>query len=103
MFVGLGNGIAVPALVGSVLAGVRPGHAGAAAGVLTTSQQFASAVGVTGLGSIFFAALGSRTGPAGYISALEWTVACSVILAFAASGLSTLLPRIQKPSTQVPQ
>ena len=101
--VGLGNGIAVPALVGSVLAGVRSGNAGAAAGVLTTSQQFASAVGVTGLGSVFFAVLGSRSGIGGYTAALQWTVACSVILALSASALSTLLPTIRKLSSHAPK
>jgi MFS family permease len=68
--VGMGNGIAVPALIGSVLMGVEPKRAGAGAGVLTTSQQFASAAGIAVLGGVFFQVLGSRTGPAGYVDVL---------------------------------
>jgi EmrB/QacA subfamily drug resistance transporter len=93
VLVGLGNGLAVPALIGAVLASVRARQAGAGAGVLTTSQQFASASGIAVLGSIFFQALGARTGVAGYVSALEWVAACSLALALAAAALSTLLPR----------
>jgi len=92
ILVGLGNGLAVPALIGTVLAGVRTKQAGAAAGVLTTSQQFASAVGIAGLGSVFFGALGGNTTTAGYVSALQWPVAISMFLALAAAGISTLLP-----------
>ena len=95
--VGLGNGLAVPALIGAVLAGIRTKAAGAAAGILTTSQQFASAVGIAGLGGIFFQALGTHTGPGGYASALEWSSAASLLLALAASVLSTRLPRRQTP------
>jgi len=92
ILVGLGNGLAVPALIGAVLAGVRTEQAGAAAGVLMTSQQFASAIGIAGIGSIFFQALGTNTGTAGYVSAFEWSVAFSMGLALAASIMSTQLP-----------
>jgi len=92
ILVGLGNGLAVPALIGAVLAGVRTKQAGAAAGVLMTSQQFASAVGIAGIGSVFFQALGANTGTAAYVSAFEWSVAFSMGLALAASVMSTQLP-----------
>jgi hypothetical protein len=95
--VGLGNGLAVPALIGAVLAGIRTTAAGAAAGVLTTSQQFASALGIAALGGIFFQALGTHTGLGGYASALEWSSTASLLLALAASVLSTRLPRSQTP------
>jgi MFS family permease len=95
--VGLGNGLAVPALIVAVLAGIRTKAAGAASGVLTTSQQFASALGIAALGGVFFQALGTHTGPGGYASALEWSSAFSLLLAVAASVLSTRLPRSQTP------
>ncbi len=84
---GLGNGMAVPSLIGAVLAKIRVNQAGEAAGVLTTSQQFASAVGIAGLGSLFFAALGSGTGTGAYIGAFQWSVAASLILAALAATI----------------
>jgi hypothetical protein len=93
VLVGLGNGLAVPALVGAVLAGVKVRAAGAAAGVLTTSQQFASAAGIAALGSIFFGALGHGRSVGAYVSALQWEALFSLVLAIAACGLSMLLPR----------
>jgi len=100
VIVGLGNGISVPALIGAVLAGIRAKQAGAAAGVLTTSQQFASAAGVAGLGSIFFQVLGTRTGVLAYVSALQWSAAFSVLLVVAASVMSTRLPRPTRDGRQ---
>jgi EmrB/QacA subfamily drug resistance transporter len=89
--VGFGNGLGVPAVIGAVLAGIRSKQAGAAAGVLTTSQQFASAAGIAVLGSVFFAALGTKTGTGAYVSALEWSASCSLALALAAAVMSTRL------------
>jgi EmrB/QacA subfamily drug resistance transporter len=57
--VGIGTGMVIPSLIGVVLTGVDPHRAGAASGVLTTAQQFASATGVAILGVVFFNALGS--------------------------------------------
>ncbi|HEV3173322.1 MAG TPA: MFS transporter [Actinocrinis sp.] len=93
ILIGMGNGLAVPALVGAVLAGVKPQQAGAAAGVLTTSQQFASAAGVAALGSVFFTALGTGHGAASYGSALIWVASIDLALTVLAAGLSLLLPR----------
>jgi EmrB/QacA subfamily drug resistance transporter len=89
--VGLGNGLAVPAMIGTVLAGIRSKQAGAAAGVLTTAQQFASAAGIAVLGSVFFQVLGAKSGTAAYVSALEWTATFSLLLALAAAAMSTRL------------
>lgn len=93
MVIGLGNGLVVPAITGSVLAGARTQQAGAAAGILTTSQQFASAAGVAALGTVFFTPLGSRSGVAAYASALEWVAAIDLVLILVACGTSLLLPR----------
>ncbi|WP_373287158.1 MFS transporter, partial [Wenjunlia tyrosinilytica] len=93
VLVGTGNGLAVPALVGAVLAGVRSGQAGAAAGVLTTAQQFASAAGIAALGSVFFAVLGSGGARIDYVHGLEWVAAIDLVLVLAAAAISTLLPR----------
>ncbi|WP_419992821.1 MFS transporter [Streptomyces boninensis] len=92
VLIGFGNGMAVPALTGVVLAGIGTGQAGAAAGVLTTSQQFSSAVGVAGVGTLFFAALGSRHGVGGYADALQWVAVSGFCLALLACAASLLLP-----------
>ncbi|MBW5486976.1 MFS transporter, partial [Streptomyces bambusae] len=92
VLIGLGNGLAVPALTGAVLAGVRPGQAGTAAGVLTTAQQFASAVGVALIGSVFFAVLGDRTATAGYADALRWVAGIGLVLVAVAALAARSLP-----------
>lgn len=93
VLIGFGNGLAVPALIGAVLAGIKPQQAGAAAGVLTTAQQFASAVGVAALGSVFFSAVGAKHGTAVYASALEWVAGIGLVLVLIAAGVSLKLPR----------
>ncbi|WP_329126194.1 MFS transporter [Streptomyces sp. NBC_01465] len=90
---GLGSGLAVPSLMGTVLSGVRPAQAGSAAGVLTTAQQFASATGVAALGAVFFASLGAHPGRNAYASAAELTTWIGVFLLVVATALIALLPR----------
>jgi EmrB/QacA subfamily drug resistance transporter len=61
--VGLGNGLAIPSMIGAVLSsGIDHRKAGMAAGVLTTAQQFGNAVGATVLGTIFFSVQGNGVG-----------------------------------------
>ncbi|MGH2408962.1 MAG: MFS transporter, partial [Chloroflexota bacterium] len=57
---GVGNVCVMPSLIGVVLTGVPAQKAGGAAGTLTTGQQFALALGVAGLGEVFFGVLGQR-------------------------------------------
>jgi Arabinose efflux permease len=96
--VGFGNGLAVPALIGAVLSGVRSRQAGAGAGILTTSQQFASAIGIAAFGGVFFAALGTGTGVLAYTSAFRWEVVLSLVVAALAALLSLRLPRPPAPA-----
>jgi EmrB/QacA subfamily drug resistance transporter len=51
---GLGNGLVLPSLLNIVLRSVPAEHAGAAAGIYSTFQQTASALGVSIIGGIFF-------------------------------------------------
>jgi EmrB/QacA subfamily drug resistance transporter len=87
MLIGVGQGIAFPSLIGTVLAHVSPGRAGSAAGLLTTSQQFGSAAGVAVIGAIFYASLSS------YVHGMEvaMLVAAGVMVLTALTSL--LLPR----------
>src|SRR5207249_183679 len=58
MFIeGAGAGWTNPPLIGLSLAGIQNRDAGSAAGVLTTVQQIAGAVGVAIIGVIFFGVL----------------------------------------------
>jgi EmrB/QacA subfamily drug resistance transporter len=91
--VGLGNGLVLPTLVGAVLAGIRPSHGGAAAGVLTTTQQFASAAGVAVLGAVFFGGLGARPSRDDFAAATEAVTFLALALVLTAAALTLLLPR----------
>ncbi len=76
----LGNGLVVPSLIGATLVRIAPQRAGAAAGVLTTAQQFASSAGVALIGTAFFAAVHPHSGPAGFTDGMVWSGALDVIL-----------------------
>jgi MFS family permease len=91
--VGLGNGLVLPTLVGAVLAGIDPRHGGAAAGVLTTTQQFASAAGVAVLGAVFFGGLGARPARADFAAATEAVTFLALALVLTAAALTLLIPR----------
>ena len=51
---GLGNGLVLPSLLNLAMKSVPPQYAGAAAGVYSTFQQTASALGVSIIGGVFF-------------------------------------------------
>jgi EmrB/QacA subfamily drug resistance transporter len=91
--IGIGNGFVMPALIGTSLSDVPPQKAGAAAGTLATSQQFATAAGVAALSEIFFAALGSHPVRHDYVHAIQVVLAVDVGLVAACFVASQLLPR----------
>jgi EmrB/QacA subfamily drug resistance transporter len=91
--VGLGNGLVLPTLIGAVLAGIQPAHGGAAAGVLTTVQQFASAAGVAVLGAVFFGGLGSHPARGDFAAATESVAFLALALVLTAAVLTVLLPK----------
>ena len=91
--IGLGQGLMVPSLMGAVLSHVRPDQAGAAAGVLTTTQQFAIASGVAIIGAVFYAALGGAPGRASFVTALQVVAWVDLALLVVAGALTFLLPR----------
>ena len=92
--IGLGQGMALPSLIGAALSHVPPERAGAAAGILTTAQQFGVASGVAVIGAVFYARLGtSGATRASSVSAMEVAMAINAAIVLAAAGLTTLLPR----------
>jgi EmrB/QacA subfamily drug resistance transporter len=91
--IGVGQGMTVPSLMSGVLAHVRPERAGAAAGILTTTQQFGIASGVAIIGAVFYGALGSAPTRAGFVSAAVVIFWVDLALLATAAALTFLLPR----------
>jgi EmrB/QacA subfamily drug resistance transporter len=97
--IGLGQGLAMPSLIGAALSGVPAERAGAAAGILTTMQQFGTAAGIAIVGVVFY----SRLGPAraDSVSAMVLAMAVDAGVVTLAAGLSFLLPRAAARRTAV--
>jgi len=95
--VGAGMGMAIPGLINLSLRAVPAADAGAASGLLTTSQQIGNALGVAIVGTIFFSELGSGTGTGAYGHALCAAMAMQAVLALAAAGL---VSRARRPSLE---
>jgi EmrB/QacA subfamily drug resistance transporter len=95
VIIGIGNGFAIPSVVGAVLSsGIPPKKAGMAAGAITTSQQFGNAIGATVLGTVFFSVLGTSTDRAAFATAMEVTAAAGLgILAVVLAGAFALPKR----------
>lgn len=74
----LGNGVVLPSLLGAALANVPIAQAGLAAGTLNTAQQFASALGVAVIGTLFF--LESAHPREDYPRAMMWSTGVDVVL-----------------------
>jgi MFS family permease len=95
LLIGAGNGLVIPALIGSSLTDVHPHKAGAASGLLATGQQFATAAGVAVLSEIFFAGLDSTPGIHGYLGAIQHVLLLDVGLLVVCLGVSLFMPRPQ--------
>ncbi|MEU4576542.1 MFS transporter [Nonomuraea sp. NPDC023979] len=88
---GFGMGLALAPIMGTVLAGVAPRHAGSAAGVLTTVQQVGAALGVGIVGIVFYGGLAG-----GVSQAFQHGLIYVIAVALAVAGLVQLLPRPQR-------
>jgi len=100
--IGVGQGIALPSLIGAVLAHVRAERAGAAAGILTTTQQFGAASGIAVIGAIFYSALGAAPSRADFVTAMVVAMSVNAILVAVAAGTTLLLPRRAAAREQAP-
>jgi hypothetical protein len=77
--IGLGNGLAIPSMIGAVLSsGIEPHKAGMAAGVLTT---------------VFFSVLGNSLRVGSYVSAMETSVVVGLGIVVVVLASAFLLPR----------
>jgi hypothetical protein len=94
---GAGNGLAIPAMIASVLRVVASATSGTAAGVLTTTQQVSMAFGVAILGSIQTVAVSRNPDPASYVSGLKITLLSATVLLALAAAASVTLHRSSRP------
>ncbi len=86
---GVGMGFVIAPMPQIVLAGVRPEHAAAASGVLSTAQQAGNAIGVAVIGVVFYNALGAGH----YAHAFGLGLEVMAALGLAVAALVQLLPR----------
>jgi EmrB/QacA subfamily drug resistance transporter len=92
---GLGQGLAQPALINTVIggAGVTGEDAGSAAGLFLTTAQSVIALGVAAIGDVFFSWLSETPTTATWLNALTASLACNFVLMVATFFLALLLPR----------
>ena len=93
VLIGTGQGIALPSLIGAALTHVPPRRAGAAAGILTTTQQFGAASGIAVIGAVFYSALGTAPSTGAFVTAMVVAMSVNAVLVAAAAAATLLLPR----------
>jgi EmrB/QacA subfamily drug resistance transporter len=86
---GIGLGMGVSPLFDFILASVADHEVGSASGVLNATQQLAGAIGVAGIGTIFFTALSHG----GYVVALNRCLLVEIALMPVLIALVQLLPK----------
>ncbi|RLU92252.1 MFS transporter [Streptomyces griseocarneus] len=91
--IGVGNGLLVPPLLGTVLSRVAPSEAGTASGVLATAQQVGGALGVAVTGVLYYGTSGGAAehDAAAYAHALGVTTVFHLALMAGVLGLLGLL------------
>jgi EmrB/QacA subfamily drug resistance transporter len=90
--IGLGFGTVMPSVIKAVIGGVAPKHAGLASGIVISTFQIASALGVAIIGGVFYAELGAGQGITVYGHAFAVALGCNVILLGVGGVLSLFLP-----------
>jgi predicted MFS family arabinose efflux permease len=80
-------GLIIVPLTTTIMAGMRPEHAGAATGALATMQNLGNALGVAVTGAIFFGALHR-----GFAHAFELSLAQLAALLLLAALITRLIP-----------
>jgi MFS family permease len=87
LLVGAGMGLGITPLATLVMSSAPPEHIGSVSGVLATAQNIGSAIGVAGIGAIFYGALGH-----GSAVAFERGVGTLAVVLLVVAGLTRLLP-----------
>ena len=83
-FYGLGQGLSVPQIIRQTLNAVGNQNAGAAAGVLNTTQQVAFSLGISVVGSVFFAFAENGDSAQSYSYGLAAAFACNFVFVLVA-------------------
>jgi MFS family permease len=99
LIAGLATGLIFMPITTTVLGGVEPEHAGSASGLLQTTQQLGSAVGVAAIVSIY----ASDAVPGQFIPGLEpafLTSAGFSLAAFLVAAVALRTPRPAEPVTE---
>jgi EmrB/QacA subfamily drug resistance transporter len=90
---GAGMGLVLAPLTSRVLAGVPPAEAGAGAGILTTTQQIANALGVALIGNLFYNEVGAGAAAA-FPRAFALCLVALALLVLAVAALVQMLPGV---------
>ena len=91
---GIGMGMVFVPLFDIVMAGVEPAEIGSASGVLQTVNSLGMALGVAGIGAIFFGLLGPQSSTAqSFVGAAQWTALVTAGLLACAFAIAFWLPR----------
>jgi EmrB/QacA subfamily drug resistance transporter len=93
LVIGLGMGLFIVPVFDTVVAAVTDAELGSASGALNAVQQLGGAIGVAGLGTVFFAALPHVGFLGGLRHLLWWQVGGMVVLL----ALTPLLPKFARP------
>jgi EmrB/QacA subfamily drug resistance transporter len=92
LIAGLGMGAVAPTLVDVSLREADVRDAGSASGIVATAGQLGGALGVAGLGAIFFTALGADPDPQSYTTALIATLYYEIAVFVLAALVMLLIP-----------
>jgi EmrB/QacA subfamily drug resistance transporter len=86
-FIGLGLGMSIPIMVRVIVERVEPHRAGLVGGIVNSTLQVSSALGMALLGGLFFTLTASHTLTAAFAITLLAIAACQVLGAALAAGL----------------
>ncbi|MFL6072420.1 MAG: MFS transporter [Mycobacteriales bacterium] len=92
LIAGLGQGLGMSPLIGTIIAGLEPADAGAGAGVVTTTLQVGNMLGVALGGLLFFTVLGNGLPGTAYAHAYAVALPACALLLLAAAALVHWLP-----------
>jgi predicted MFS family arabinose efflux permease len=74
---GVGFGTVMPIVIGAVIGGVDPRHAGLASGIAISTFQIGLALGVAIIGGAFYSVLGAQADPTAYDHAFAIARGCN--------------------------
>ncbi|MEI9978552.1 MAG: MFS transporter [Edaphobacter sp.] len=89
---GIGYGIVMPGVIKAVIGNIDERHAGLASGIVMTTLQIGSALGIAVIGGVFFTTLGTQADIQAHSHAFSNALACNVALLALGGMLSLWLP-----------